>query len=798
MLRLFKKKKIRREQARKGKAATSVTFWQRYLDQVGLAPTLLALSFFLIAFLLTSVGRENRRFKAGDRVDQPIVARVDFEVVDETETERLRQKAGVASPSHYDQNHQVIAVITSTLEQMYAAAREADQAAEFLAQGSENSWPATEALYGQLRSMGDDFGAETFQSWVGRLRLQLLDALIYDPEQERQKRIPPSTADHLIVHLSEEATENQNSPKSKKVGRLDLLPNSSQKNLLTWVTSAIRYVSDAEIRGAFRDVLMNALSNDPVLVFDEALTEAARQQKLAEIPDFVRKWTRGQAIIDPQPGQGRLLSAQDEALLVAEQQRFAKFIEDSSEDARAYLSKRRYERAGTAILCALLTFGFFGHAWLYQRRIIRGTTRGTVYFGLILGAVLVARVVDAKFAPTEFVLSPMLLTGSLLAIAYTRRFALGAAFLMCMLLAVALRAELSLLMTLLAGLVVVVFAMNEIRTRTRVLYASLMAAGLTGLVSLAFGMIGHDPLKAALARSLWAAAGAGVAPVIVQMILPLVERLGNIATPLALMEWRDTTKSLLQRLSREATGTYQHSVMVSDLAKACCESIGANALLAQVGALYHDIGKIPKADYFAENQEAQINRHDKLSPTMSLLIIVGHVKDGVEMAREYKIPRVLNQFIEEHHGTTVVRYFHHVASEKQPQISSGKHDREVSESEFRYPGPKPRSRETAVLMICDGAEGAVRALPEPTPGRIETVVHSIVKDRLNDGQFDDCDITLKDLATVEDTLVKTLSTIYHGRVAYPKGESKVTKSQSANSREHENGVKAADGQRSIA
>jgi hypothetical protein len=221
-------------------------------------------------------------------------------------------------------------------------------------------------------------------------------------------------------------------------------------------------------------------------------------------------------------------------------------------------------------------------------------------------------------------------------------------------------------------------------------------------------------------------------------------------------------------LAHEAPGTYNHSLLVGQLAEGACEAIGANGLLAQVGGLYHDVGKIQKAEYFTENQGGRVSRHENLSPTLSLLIILGHVKDGIEMAREYKLPRILHQFIEEHHGTTVVRYFHQLASDRQPKVSIGKHDREVPEAEFRYAGPKPRSRESAVVMLCDGVEGAARALPEPTVGRIEAVVHQIVTDRLNDGQFDDCDITLKEIRKVEDSLVKTLCSIYHGRVAYPR------------------------------
>ena len=292
------------------------------------------------------------------------------------------------------------------------------------------------------------------------------------------------------------------------------------------------------------------------------------------------------------------------------------------------------------------------------------------------------------------------------------------------------------------------------------------------LASAGFSLRSGQELGFAAIHASWAGFSALLSIVVLQAMLPLIERAFHITTSLTLLEWKDPTRPLLQRLAREAPGTYSHSLMVGDLAEGACSAIGADGLLAQVGALYHDIGKIHKASYFAENQEASINRHDNLAPTMSLLIITGHVKDGVEMAKEYKLPRALHSFIEEHHGTMVVRYFHHIASEKQPRIASGKHDREVPESVFRYPGPKPRSKETAILMLCDGTEGAVRALSEPTPGRIESVVHGILMDRLQDGQFNNCDITLRELHRVEESLVKGLCSLYHGRVAYPKASGK--------------------------
>jgi hypothetical protein len=336
------------------------------------------------------------------------------------------------------------------------------------------------------------------------------------------------------------------------------------------------------------------------------------------------------------------------------------------------------------------------------------------------------------------------------------------------LVAVTVQGDFSFLLPLLIASTVVVQQLNEVRARTKLIKVGLFSALTIMIVSMAVGLKDANPWVTVWHHALWAGACALLAAFLISGLLPFVEKLFHTATALTLLEWRDPTRPLLQLLAREAPGTYAHSLVLGTLAEAACEKIGANALLAQVGALYHDIGKIPKSDYFTENQDGHINRHENLAPTMSLLIILGHVKDGLELAREFKLPQVLHQFIAEHHGTTVVRFFHHAATEKQAQIASGRHDREVPEAEFRYPGPTPRTRETAVLMLCDSVEGAVRALSEPTAGRIEAVVHQIVMSRLNDGQFDECDITLREIRLVEESLVKSLIGIYHGRVAYPR------------------------------
>ena len=252
--------------------------------------------------------------------------------------------------------------------------------------------------------------------------------------------------------------------------------------------------------------------------------------------------------------------------------------------------------------------------------------------------------------------------------------------------------------------------------------------------------------------------------------MPGIERLFNVTTAMTLRELNDSNHPLLKRLGQDAPGTYQHSLRIADMAEAAAEAVGADPLLCRVGAMYHDIGKTNKPQYFVENQTPGHNRHNKLSPAMSLLIIVGHVKDGSEMAREYGLPTSIRHIIESHHGTTLVEYFYHAA--KRQKESEGK--AAPGEFEFRYPGPKPQSKEAAILMLCDAVEAVARSLPEPTPVRLEQTVSAMASKRLMDNQFDECHLTLRELAQMEAAITKTLCAIYHARIKYP-GDKAVNK-----------------------
>jgi len=317
--------------------------------------------------------------------------------------------------------------------------------------------------------------------------------------------------------------------------------------------------------------------------------------------------------------------------------------------------------------------------------------------------------------------------------------------------------------TLAGAAAVLVFGLREVRYRGKVVLVGLGAAGAVFLTTAAELVLSGEQRVFVLQQASWAAAAALMAAVVLEAVLPAVERLFQLSTAMTLLEWCDTSKPLLRMMAAEAPGTFNHSQVVGMLAEAGAEAIGANGLLARAGAYYHDIGKINKPEYFVENQLGAMSRHERLSPAMSLLIIVGHVKDGVEMAREYSLPGPLRPFIAEHHGTTLVEYFYHAATQ-----SRRPDEPEISENEFRYPGPKPQSRETAIVMICDAVEGTVRAMAEPTPNRIEQVVGEIVRKRLADGQFDECDLTFHELAEVEKRVIKSLNAIYHARIVYPE------------------------------
>lgn len=306
---------------------------------------------------------------------------------------------------------------------------------------------------------------------------------------------------------------------------------------------------------------------------------------------------------------------------------------------------------------------------------------------------------------------------------------------------------------------------GTIRSRTRLVYVGLIAAFIGFPTAIGVHVLDGDPLgRELLIRATWIAFSAVLAGLLMTALLPFLERFLNLETDISLLEIGDAAHPLLQELVRRAPGTYNHSINVASIAEAAAEAIGANGLLCRVGAYFHDIGKMLKPEYFVENQGQQGNKHESLVPAMSTLVIIAHVKDGVELAKEHHLPRRIIDLIEQHHGTTLVEYFYLRATKKCEETGENVN---VDESSFRYPGPKPQTPEAAVMMLADAVESASRTLVDPAPARIESLVHEISRKKLDDRQFDECSLTLRQIKMIEESLIKSLTAVYHGRVKYP-------------------------------
>ncbi len=306
------------------------------------------------------------------------------------------------------------------------------------------------------------------------------------------------------------------------------------------------------------------------------------------------------------------------------------------------------------------------------------------------------------------------------------------------------------------------YIIRDARTRGRVLVAGLLAGMVQAfayflihpVVSKALFLDGIEPF---FVNGLLSAA-------VVLATLKVFEMLFAELTNFSLLELSDSlTQPLLKRLAFEAPGTYHHSLILSNLAGSAADAINANALLVRVGSYYHDIGKLVKPEYFTENQMMADNKHDDLEPSVSRLVILNHIKEGVEIARKNKLSPKLIEFIQQHHGTSLIYYFYQKALAADDAES-------VSEENYRYPGPKPQSKEVAIVMLADSVEGATRALDEHTPARISDMVRKVINNKFIDGQLDECTLTLREIETISGVFARELSAMYHVRVKYPNGK----------------------------
>lgn len=324
-----------------------------------------------------------------------------------------------------------------------------------------------------------------------------------------------------------------------------------------------------------------------------------------------------------------------------------------------------------------------------------------------------------------------------------------------------LRLDISIIYMMIVGGSLGVVTLKDQRERSNLIVNGIIIGITNVLVITAFGLLKQTSLKEILIRDLQVFLNGIIAVIITIGSLPLWENLFDILTPVRLVELSNPNQPLIKRMLMEAPGTYHHSLMVGNLGEAAAEAIGANALLTRVGASYHDIGKMERPYYFKENQFGMENPHDKLSPYQSAKIILRHPVAGEEMAREHKLPEEIVAFTTEHHGSTNVAYFYYEAK---------KENEDADIKDFTYTGKKPQSKETAIIMLADSVEAAVKSLKDPTREKIEEMTRKVMKGKIDAGQMDECDITNKDINLIEKAFVNTFMGIYHDRIAYPDEE----------------------------
>ncbi|MBU1061734.1 MAG: HDIG domain-containing protein [Candidatus Omnitrophica bacterium] len=419
-----------------------------------------------------------------------------------------------------------------------------------------------------------------------------------------------------------------------------------------------------------------------------------------------------------------------------------------------------------AILVGLLMILLALYVEFYEPDIARGNKELVLIATICVLMLLTAKIIVISPWPSNLV--PVAVASMLIAILINSRVAIITTFFLSLLVGVISGNRLDIAGVSLVGGIIGVFAMRGVRRRSQVLAAGLSVGFANMSYLIGVGLMSALDFNTYITESFFGFANGIMSAVIVTGILPIFENTFKITTDISLLELADLNHPLLKEMVIKAPGTYHHSLVVGNLAEAACEAIGANALLARVSSYFHDVGKIEKASYFSENQLAGVSAHDKLSPTMSSLIITNHVKNGVELAREYKLNRKIIDIIKQHHGTGLVFYFFKRALEKVE-------GEDVGEQSFTYPGPKPQTREAACVLLADSVEAGSRALDDPTPSRIKGLVRKIINNKFIEGQLDECELTLKDLEKIAEIFTHILTGMYHTRVEYPDKPAKTEK-----------------------
>jgi cyclic-di-AMP phosphodiesterase PgpH len=749
----FKKKKIkhRRLEVRKDISSDVPSLWERFRTTGAMVSVLLGLGFWISAGLLDICPLDPLPYRQGQYLPGNVRARVKFEVLSparlEDQVRLTRESTAATFVADEARVDSIVSIIKSLPGKLKTTTRPAN-----LEDDLREQFALDDTALTAWRAMLDE------PQWA---KLDKITTLLKTALMET----PLVSGDDIDNQMSRraEGVILESGGRSRSIKKTRLIAQNDTASVTATAERLARKSVDEDLVDSLQAFLEVQLMASPLYIYDAVVTKAdiARAEKTTrETQPLAAKdcYEPGQILVERTVASGRLgvpLEARELELLAHEHRAWL------NEGSIAGLWARA---AGRTIQILMVTVLLCVYIAKYQGKIVANHLRGLAVVIVLLIMLAISRTMGSllDWNPHASVLTVVMIS-CVMAITYNQRFAMAIGSVQAVLVTMQLRGDFGMLIVMLAGVMPCVFLLREIRTRSKLIEVSAISAAVVFLAVWVRSWTGRAPWSFALVDGLWASGFALLAGFLVQGILPLIERAFKVATSMTLLEWCDASKPLLKRLATQAPGTYNHSLQLGMMCESAAETIGARGLLARVGAYYHDIGKTRKPEYFVENQGTMPSKHENLSPAMSLLIIVGHVKDGIEMAKECNLPTVLHEFIITHHGTTLVHHFYEEAARQRTAES----DRAPDEVEFRYSGPKPSSKEAGILMLADVAESSVRSMEEPTPVRIESQVHSMVQRRLMDGQLDHCNLTLREVHAIETSLIKSLCGIYHARIAYP-------------------------------
>lgn len=658
--------------------------------------------------LLGSILPPRYHFMVGQT--SPVTIRAPITAVDSKATEKARQEAINKVPKQYAQSTTVETNAVNSVNTLYN---------EAVSLTNDKTMSQTDKINQLMAKAPKKVSQSTLQALLG-LNIQQIGVL-------------QSVSDRIVQDL---------------LGAPFYQDSASQAGLLVDRQMLNNFELDRVSGLIVQNVVVNVLQ--PNMVYKKDETEAAQQAAARSVPDtYIHQ---GEVIV-PQNG------------MITDQ------VQSRLHDVGLYSSQPNYGIASGFALFMLIAIGLL--AAYIERRSHRRKIDNLYLLILSLILVLISVIISvtkgietAGGPMSAAYLVPISVGSMIITVLMDSSIAAVTSFYMALLYGAAFSFDYRFAFMGIVGSLVGAYSVSNVTHRGTFMRAGFLVSAMNVVSIVAMQLL--QPQSQADFHSVSLHLGLGalnglVSAVFTMGILPFFETAFGLLTAIRLLELSSPNNPLLKNVLMEAPGTYHHSLIVGNLAEAAAELVGADPLVCRVGAYYHDVGKTRRPLFFVENQMTKDNPHDKIAPSLSHLIITSHVSDGLEMLEKAGLPKPIRDICATHHGTTILWYFYNKAKE---QDKNGT----VKIDDYRYPGPKPKTRESAILMICDAVEAAVRSMSRPTPNRVEGVIRKIIRDRLNDGQLDECDLTLQDLDAMVGAFMKTLKGIYHSRIEYPDPE----------------------------